>query len=136
MSEIITNPLNAMRDSIDLAIKFNGTIGNSRYSGLAGVELERANNWLTQLYHLKNIDMYTSHEQLLETPEGWGNYEIIEDNRRRIQDAINQAGKMMNVEGNISEQRFSIKIIDSLMEAKMWLGNQLDLETKVQAVQM
>ncbi len=108
-------------------------VGNTRYAGLAIVDLEKANNWLTQLFHLNIEDVYTSHEQTLEAPENWSVREFIEDNRRRIQDATNLLGQLP-CDGP-QETMIIHEIMISLMNAKMWLGNQLDLEMKVKAAQ-
>ncbi len=125
--------MKAIRDKIDLSIHFMTKIGiNTKYGGLAQIELERANNWVTQLYHISKLD-YPSHDQTgIEFPEDYSKFDYIKDNRKRIQDTVNELVKLSV--SNPQVQMISMQIMTALMEAKMWLGNQLDMETKIQAL--
>ena len=121
-----------IRNKIDLSIHFMTKIGiHEKYTGLAQVQLERANNWVTQLYHISKLD-YPSHDQTgIEFPEDYSKHDYIVDNRKRIQDAINELAKLDN---SPQVQMIAMEIMTSLMDAKMWLGNQLVMETKIQSL--
>jgi len=128
--------LKELRNKIDTAthvmslIKPAGAI--SRYHALALIELERSNNWLTQVFHIMEQEVYPSHEQRLELPEEWTDLQHVEDNRKRIQDALNLIPEI-----GIKNQTHNMMaghLIKSLMEAKMWLGNIKDLQMKIESV--